>query len=163
MIPFPSQTVNLLAAWQSVAPEGCPYVFMEQARWDYYRRQIQADGWRAGQDLVNNLLRRFKTICRRAGAGPYTLHDIRRSCITNWAKHLPIYVVQQLAGHSDMRTTQRYYLVVQPQDLEKARAVQSLLLGPVSAADIANPKLAYSHRKRLFSGPRGTANKRKCL
>jgi len=150
MIPFPSQTVNLLAAWQSVAPEGCPYVFMEQARWDYYRRQIQADGWRAGQDLVNNLLRRFKTICRRAGAGPYTLHDIRRSCITNWAKHLPIYVVQQLAGHS-------------AQDLEKARAVQSLLLGPVSAADIANPKLAYSHRKRLFSGPRGTANKRKCL
>jgi len=163
MIPLPSQTVNLLAAWQSVASEGCPYVFMEQARWDYYRRQVQAGRWRAGQDLVNNLLRRFKTICRRAGVDLYTLHDIRRSCITNWAGHLPIHVVQQLAGHSDMRTTQRYYLVVQPQDLEKARAVQSSLLGLVHAVDIDNPKLAYSHRKRLFPRPRSTRNSRKCL
>lgn len=28
-IPLPEQTVSLLTAWQSVAPEGCPYVLME--------------------------------------------------------------------------------------------------------------------------------------
>ena len=163
MIPLPNQTVNLLAAWQSVAPEGCPYVFMEQARWDYYRRQVQAGRWWAGRDLVNNLLRRFKTICGRADIRPYTLHDMRRSCITNWAGHLPIHVVQQLAGHSDMRTTQRYYLLVQPQDLEKARAIQESLLGPVPAADLADPRVTYSRRRHLFPGPRGGTNNRKYL
>jgi len=163
MIPLPAQTVNLLAAWQSAAPEGYPYVFMEKARWDYYHRQVQAGRWRAGRDLVNNLLRRFKTICRRAGLGPYTLYDMRRSCITNWARQLPIHVVQQLAGHSDMRTTQQYYLLVQPQDLEKARAIQASLLGPVSAADLAYPGLAHNHRRDLFFGRHEGKGNRKCL
>ncbi len=105
---------------------------MKQTRWAYYLRQVERGRWRAGQDLLNNLLRRFKTICRRASSRPYTLHDLRRTCITNWAGQLPIHVVQQLAGHSDMRTTQRYYLSVQPQDLDKARAIQESLLGPVT-------------------------------
>ena len=132
MIPLPAKTINLLAAWQSMAPEGCPYVFMGETRWAYYLRQVERGRWRAGQDLLNNLLRRFKTICRRADTCLYTLHDLRRTCITNWAGQLPIHVVQQLAGHSDMRTTQRYYLSVQPQDLDKARAIQESLLGPVT-------------------------------
>ena len=33
MIPLPAKTINLLAVWQSMAPEGCPYVFMGQTRW----------------------------------------------------------------------------------------------------------------------------------
>ena len=150
LVPLPDQTVDLLTAWQSLAPQGCPYVFMEQARWDYYLRQVKKGRWRHGQDLVNNLLRRFKTICRKAGTGQNTLHDMRRSCITNWAGHLPIHVVQQLAGHSDIRTTQKYYLLVQPQDLQKARAIQASLLGPVPKEDIANPVVTYSRRKRHF-------------
>jgi len=131
MIPLPAQTINLLTAWQSIAPEGCPYVFMGQTRWAYYHRQVERGRWRAGQDLLNNLLKRFQRLCRKAGSRPYTLHDLRRTCITNWAGQLPIHVVQQLAGHSDMRTTQLYYLSVQPQDLEMARAIQASLLGPV--------------------------------
>ena len=123
---------------------------MEQDRWVYYHRKVEKGRWRDSQDLVNNLLRRFKTICRTAGSGPYTLHDMRRSCITNWADHLPIHVVQQLAGHSDIRTTQKYYLLVQPQDLQKARAIQSSLLGPIPAADITHPVVTYNRRKRRF-------------
>jgi integrase len=115
--PLPHQAVSLLATWQSIAPEGCPYVFMEQERWDYYRQTAAEGKWRPGQDLVNNVLRRFQTLCRRAGAGPYTIHELRRSCITNWAKKLPIHVVQQLAGHSDIQTTRRFYLSVQSQDV----------------------------------------------
>ena len=129
MIPLPAKTINLLAAWQSIAPEGCPYVFMSQTRWAYYHRQVERGRWWAGQDLLNNLLKRFQGLCRRAASRPYTLHDLRRTCITNWAGQLPIHVVQQLAGHSDMRTTQLYYLSVQPQDLDKARAIQESLLG----------------------------------
>ena len=61
-------------------------MFMEDGLWEFYRQKVEDDLWQAGQDLVNNLLRRFRTICRRAGVGPYTIHEMRRSCITNWAK-----------------------------------------------------------------------------
>ena len=104
---------------------------MDKDRWAYYRRQVEAKAWRPGQDLVNNRLRRFKTLCRRAGVGPYTLHDLRRSCITNWARALPTHVVQQLAGHSDIQTTETYYLSVQEDDLAKARRVQGELVGRI--------------------------------
>jgi hypothetical protein len=88
---------------------------MDQGRWDYYRQQVERRQWVQGKDLVNNLLLRFKTICRRPAVGPITIHDLRRSCITNWAQHLPIHVVQQLAGRSDIKTTPQFFLSVRPQ------------------------------------------------
>ena len=39
--------------------------------------------------------------------------------------------IKKLAGHSDIKTTQCYYLSVQEDDLEKARQVQSEILGGV--------------------------------
>ena len=128
-IPLPEQIVSLLAAWQSVAPENCPYIFMEHGRWDYYQLRVAQRKWRVEQSLVNNVLRRFKTLCRKAKVGPCTVHDLRRSCITNWARELPIHVVQKLAGHSDIRTTQKYYLSIQAEDIQKAQRVQSKVLG----------------------------------
>ena len=101
--------------------------------------------WRVGQDLVNNVLRRFKTLCRRAGVGPFTIHDLRRSCITNWAKQLPIHVVQQLAGHSDIQTTKQFYLSVQSEDIATAQAQQAALLPPIPRADLTDPKLTLRH------------------
>lgn len=57
-----------------------------------------------------------------------TLRDLRRSAITNWAMHLPIQVVQQLAGHSSINTTRQYYLSVQPEHMEMAtKAINSML------------------------------------
>jgi len=35
------------------------------------------------------------------------VEDLRRSCITNWAKELPAHVAQRLAGHSSLETTVR--------------------------------------------------------
>jgi len=138
-IPLPPQAVDLLAAWQPVAPEGCPYVFMDAARWRIYRGQVDKKTWRQGQDLVNNQLRRFKTLCRRAGVGPYTLHDLRRSCITNWASQLPVHLVQELAGHSDIQTTKDYYLSVPPELAARARAVQAALLAPLAEGAGTDP------------------------
>lgn len=158
-IPLPRQTANLLAAWKSVAPPGCPYVFMQQGRWDYYRDRVEAGQWQQGQDLINNLLRRFRTLCRRAGLGPYSFQDLRRSCITNWARSLPMYVVRELAGHSDIRTTQRYYLLVQQQDLQKSRTVQESLLPPIRLEDLTNPKAAVSQRRRAFPARPGYRQK----
>ncbi|MCY2954673.1 MAG: hypothetical protein NTU53_22305 [Planctomycetota bacterium] len=59
------------------------------------------------------------------------------------ARHLPIHVVQKLAGHSDIKTTQAYYLSVQHDDLEKARRVQSRILRGGST----DQKLTNSGRK----------------
>ena len=162
-IPLPEQAVNLLAAWQSGAPEGCPYAFMECGRWDYYRDQVRLGHWRSGQDLINNVLRRFKTICRQAGVGPYTIHDLRRSCITNWAGNLPIHVVQQLAGHSDIKTTQQFYLSVQQNDITKAQAIQTSLLGEIPIGDPTDQIVTNSGKKRAFPGRRGCRRKRKAL
>jgi integrase len=127
---------------------------MEEGRWRHYRDRASEGRWKAGQDLVNNMLRRFKTICRRAGVGQFTIHDLRRSCITNWARELPIRVVQQLAGHSDIKTTQQFYLSVQPRDVTKAQAVQQSLLGKLPAGEPTDQEMTNSARKRAFSGRR---------
>ena len=154
-IPLPEQAVALLAAWQSMAPDGCPYVFMDRGRWEYYQEQVAKSHWGSSRDLVNNILRRFKTICRRAGIGPFTIHDLRRSCITNWARQLPIHVVQQLAGHSDITTTQQFYLSVQPEDLTKARDIQEFLLGKIPASAPTDQEMTNSGKRRCFPGRRG--------
>ena len=154
-IPLPRQTVELLRAWRHVAPDGCPYVFVEPARWRYYRARVENGKWRNGCDLVHNLLRRFQTLCRKAEVGLYTLHDLRRSCITNWARSVPMHVVQQLAGHSEMRTTWRYYLLVEGKDLERAGEAQEALLDAVPVQHLAEPALKESRRQRTFPGPQG--------
>jgi len=151
-IPLPEQAVNLLATLQSNAPEMCPYVFMELERWEYYRETVSKGTWQAGQKLVNNVLRRFKTLCRKAMVGFYTFHDLRRTCLTNWAKDLPTHVVQKLAGHSDIRTTQKYYLSVQEDDICKAQRVQAKLLENILTNDLTDPKVTPKAQKRSFGG-----------
>ncbi len=150
VIPLPEQTINLLTSWQSVAPENCPYVFMEHERWDFYQEKVKAGTWNKGQSLVNNILRRFKTLCRRAKVKIYSIHDLRRSCITNWAKSLPVHVVQLLAGHSDIKTTQTYYLSVQEEDIKKAQSVQSKMVGKIPETDLTDPKVTHFGKIRAF-------------
>jgi integrase len=128
---------------------------MEHERWAYVRDRIDQKKWRKGQDLMNNTLRRFKTLCRQAGVKPYTIHDLRRSCITNWAKALPVHVVKELAGHSDIRTTQEYYLSVQADDVAKAQQAQGEILNGILGATPTDPKLTHSTQKRVFPGCQG--------
>jgi len=61
------------------------------------------------------------------------LHDLRRSAITNWAKKIPIQVVQQLAGHEDISTTRKYYLSVRYEDLASANNFLNKVLAEVKA------------------------------
>jgi integrase len=151
-IPLPEQAINLLTAWQPLAPEGCPYVFMELGRWEFFRQAVEEGRWKKGKHLVNNMLRRFKTLCRKAKVGPFTIHDLRRSCITNWAQQLPIHVVQELAGHSDIKTTQQYYLSVRPEDVAKAQAIQAALVKDILPVNATDPKLTQTGKKRVFPG-----------
>jgi len=128
IIPIPPETVQLLANLQAESEEGNPYVFIKTNRLKHILRRRSEGTWQPDDEIVNNLTRSLGVICRRAKAEFFTPHDLRRSCITNWAKKLPIQTVQQLAGHSDMTTTLKYYLSVQKSDLKTARELQSKLL-----------------------------------
>ncbi len=76
-----------------------------------------------------NTWRDFQVIRRKAGVPNCSLHDLRKSYCTNLAGSIPMHVVQELAGHSDIRTTRQYYVKVRPELLEKARrAVDTLVM-----------------------------------
>jgi site-specific recombinase XerD len=59
---------------------------------------------------------------------PGSLHDLRKSYCTNLSGAVPLHVVQELAGHSDIRTTRRYDVKMQPEFITAARtAVEAAL------------------------------------
>jgi len=128
LLPAPAPAVQELALLQQSCAEGCPYVFLSGDRLRRIQDAKKSGRWSGRQLVMNNLHRQFKAIRKKAGVAAVTFHDLRRTCITNWAKHLPIHVVQQLAGHSDINTTRKYYLSVQADDLEKASQVQLRIL-----------------------------------
>lgn len=61
---------------------------------------------------------------------------LRKSCITNWArgtpekKDLPMHVVKELAGHSNIATTAQFCLTVTTEDQQAARDLIQNLLTP---------------------------------
>jgi len=128
VVPISDETTKLLVDIQAEAEEGNAYIFISRQRFKRIRERVKAGRWNGKSEIVNNVMRDFEVICRRAGVAKCTLHDLRRSALTNWARHLPIHVVQQLAGHSDIATTRKYYLSVQSSDIASAReAVKKIL------------------------------------
>jgi len=132
VMPIPAETIQLLANMQAGADEKNPYVFIKSRRLTHILYRRSKGDWNPDNELVNNLLRDLGVICRRIGIEEFTLHDLRRSCITNWAKKLPIQIVQKLAGHSNMETTRKYYLSVQETDMNLARQIQSKLMASLT-------------------------------
>ncbi len=123
VVPLSEEATQLLANIQAESEEGFPYVFISPKRFKRIKQREQAGRWNARSEVVNNVGRDFTVVRCRARIEPCTLHDLRRSALTNWAQHLPIQVVQQLAGHSDISTTRKYYLTVRPEDMASANRV----------------------------------------
>ena len=134
-IPLPSHTIDLLTQWQTEAPEGVPFVLLTAERYERVKAKwlmIRKRGlpWR-NRYLVNNVLRNFKSHVKRAGikpVGKFTVHTLRKCAGQNWADHLPMNVVKELMGHSNISTTAEFYNQVD-RDHEKkaAQVVQALL------------------------------------
>jgi len=128
IIPMSEQTAQLLADLQTTSIEGHAYIFILPKRFARIKQREKAGKWNSRSEILNNVSRDFDVIRRRSGIDKCTLHDLRRSAITNWAQHLPIQVVQQFAGHSDITTTRKYYLVVRSEDIVSARKMMNKIL-----------------------------------
>jgi integrase len=124
VIPVPEKVIHLLANMQSQTDESSPYVFINRPRLKCILERRNCGKWHTRSEIMNNMLTRLKVFCKRAGVKEFCLHDLRRSCITNWAGRLPIHAVQEFAGHSDMETTREFYLSVGKSDRNLAREIQ---------------------------------------
>jgi len=140
-IPAPPQTMALLAELHESTPSRHAYVFLTAERLALIKAAMSCGLWREGQQTVNNFPREFIRIILRAAGEVESLatwkrtknglltpdkptisyHDLRRSAITNWSKSANIQTVSRLAGHSDISTTQRYYLSATQDQIELAR------------------------------------------
>lgn len=128
VVPMADVTAQLPANLQAHAKEGFPYIFISPKRLERIRERQKIGKWTPRSEVINSPGRDFGVTRRRAGVAECTLHDLRRSAITNWAGQLPIQVVQQLAGHSDIATTRKYYLTVRPEDMVSANKVLNSIL-----------------------------------
>jgi integrase len=150
-VPMPQQAIDLLKEWRKLAPRGCPYIFMDAGRWEYYRDCVDRGEWSEHQHLVNNSLRKFQTLCKLARIKKFSLHDLRRSCITNWARNgVPMHVAQEYAGHADINTTREFYLSVQRDDQDAVRAAQQKVVSGISQLKLTDPKVTQTAPKRYF-------------
>ena len=135
-IPLPKFTLDLLTQLQLESPEGVPFVLVDKQgcqrindKWKKHREQ--GLDW-FNRNLANNILRDFQRRVKQAGietAGKkLTVHTLRKCCIQNWANSLPMNVVKELAGHSSIETTDRFYSAVDEMHLKAAAKVGDDLL-----------------------------------
>lgn len=117
VVPIPVSALNVLAELQLAAADGQKHVF------------VISKGPTAGTHKKRqNFTRDFQSIRKRAGVPKCTFHDLRKSYCTNLAGAVPLHVVQELAGHADIRTTRKHYLQVRQEMVDAARkAVEEVL------------------------------------
>jgi len=78
---------------------------------------------RDGRQWGNNVQTGFRRIVKRAGIRYCTLHDLRRTFVSQLAMAgVNEAVVQKLAGHASMGTTLQYYTHIMPEALRVAQA-----------------------------------------
>lgn len=82
-----------------------------------------------GRTGVNEFLSRntadrvLREACKRAGVYGVSTHSFRRTSLTMMSREgIPLRTIQEISGHTDLGTLQRY-LEVTPQEVEKAIAV----------------------------------------
>jgi len=130
-VPLSPGTIDLLTELQSEAPEGVPYVFLTQERYERVLKRWDQIGhkdklWKKHW-LCNNVLRDFKLHCQKAGIklrGKLTIHALRKNTgQTLGNAGLPLKVAQQILGHSNSETTLKYYSQVDPHHLGQVKQI----------------------------------------
>ncbi len=110
IVPLPNLAVSVLVELQLGAADGQEYVFVNGKGPAKGDRMKRLNAWRD-----------FQSIREKAGLPKCSYHDLRKSYCTNLAGAVPLHVVQELAGHSDIRTTRKHYVKVRDEHIELAR------------------------------------------
>lgn len=115
VLPLTDEVTTLLAEHQQKAKVGCPYVFVPYPRYEIILDRCRMGNWTLTDTrlyIIGNFSRRFQELCQRAGIQRSgTFHDLRRTALSEWLhNNMSIYDVMRLAGHSDITTTQKFYL-----------------------------------------------------
>lgn len=126
-VPIPPALGPILAAW--IPRREGPHLFPNRAGKPW---SDGARGYRPGDRL-----KAAGEACGVAGLVPSSLrHSFATHCATRW--NLPPAVLQKLMGHTDLRTTMRYYVHLTDAHLTEAgRAIAFALPQATSSADAA--------------------------
>lgn len=121
---------DLRASFRAISP----YVFLSADRLRFLREK-----WRVEkllpQTAMNNTNRDFDRMIRSAKIVSGTIHDLRRSWITNWLTDgVPPHEVQRWAGHSSIETTMKFYVKPHESALKRAREASARSMQRVTAA-----------------------------
>ena len=124
-LPLTAALVKLLAGHKTLQQEGNPYVFVPNVRYEGIQKSRRAGTWTvdAGRCPLAGFSPRFRRIKKLAHIESGTFHDLRRTCLSNWVTQgLSLHEVKELAGHASIETTERFYLAVRKDFLDRARA-----------------------------------------
>ena len=124
-LPLTNNIVQMLVDHQGQQPEGYPYVFVPQARYDYVQQLRKQGKWAlkdANRKVIGKFTPVFDQILKRANVRKRTFHCLRNTAITNWfANGMTEHDVMTLAGHSSFATTHASYLAVADDLVDRAR------------------------------------------
>ena len=124
-LPLTAELVKLLVEHQTSQPDGCPYIFVPIAQCEHVQELRKKGKWTVehGRSPLQKFCHHFNKIRRLAGIEFGTFHDLRRTCLSNWVvQGLSLHEVKELAGHAGIETTERFYLAVRKDVVDRARA-----------------------------------------
>ena len=122
---------HLKAFFSLAVRRGHPYVFVSPKRYAHIQQLRTRGKWNVlhGRHPLNNLNQRLNRMLRRIGLAHLSYHDLRRTCLTNWAESgLASHETKALAGHSKIETTEQYYLRPRRRMLGMAKAASQRLI-----------------------------------
>jgi integrase len=124
-LPLTSELIRLVVEHQMSLPEGYPYIFVPMARYERIQEFRRAGQWTVekGRSPLSKFCHHFNKIRSLASIRIGTFHDLRRTCLSNWiVQGLSLHEVKELAGHANIETTERFYLAVREDVVDRARA-----------------------------------------
>ena len=166
-IPVPAGTISTILPLHEACPEGHSYIFIPPDRLRLILAAQRAGTWKEGQAVLNNVRRSFQVLVLKAAEATLSLrhregrgyqpdvsiHDLRRSAITNWSKVVNPQTLQTLAGHVDIKTTMQFYAQTTNDQLEKAREASIAATSEVKSASTdpkVTPRVAKAGKKPAF-------------
>jgi integrase len=121
-------------------------------RYEYIQELRRAGQWSVdkGRSPLSKFCHHFNKIRKLASIETGTFHDLRRTCLSNWVvQGLSLHEVKELAGHASIETTDRFYLAVRKDVVDRARtaseasreghSVARLLRAPAESDKIGEP------------------------